>query len=270
MKSTRTLWGPLFAVGMAGTFVACASGGGGSTASPAEQPPATEAGQVADAGQAPDVFEAAPPPEASSRNSMMDDVAAPQGPFTVGGTVAGLVGTGLILQYNNEAQFVTVPPGATTFAFPSPVPSGSSYSVAVAAFPNGPSQTCVVSQGTDTGTVNAADVTSIAVVCATRSFRVGGTVEGLQGSAMVLQDNGADDLPVNSNGVFTFARPVLSGAPFAVTIQTQPSNPPQTCTISGNSGSVGGGAVTGVVVDCSTGEFTVGGMVSGLTGSGLV
>src|SRR5580704_8940342 len=36
------------------------------------------------------------------------------------------------------------------------------------------------------------------------SFNIGGTVVGLAGTGMVLEDNGGDDLPITANGTFTF------------------------------------------------------------------
>src|SRR5215468_6977547 len=48
------------------------------------------------------------------------------------------------------------------------------------------------------------------------SFSVGGTVSGLTG-AVVLQDNGGDDLTIPADGQFTFATKVASGSSYAVT-----------------------------------------------------
>jgi hypothetical protein len=99
------------------------------------------------------------------------------------------------------------------------------------------------------------------------SFTVGGTVSGLSGT-VVLQDNGGDNLSVTANGSFTFATALPSGAPYNVTVKTNPSG--QTCTVSSGSGTVGSANVTNVAVSCTTntgGSFTVGGTVSGLSGT---
>jgi subtilisin family serine protease len=63
---------------------------------------------------------------------------------------------------------------------------------------------------------------------------------------------------------------VLSGSPYAVTVLTQPTGPSQTCTASNGTGTVGSGNVTSVVVSCATNSYTIGGTITGLTGSGLV
>ena len=189
--------------------------------------------------------------------------------YAVGGTITGLLGSGLLLA-NNGGDSLLVPAGATSFVFGTSQPSGSPYAVTVVGAARGPSQTCTVVQPTDTGTVTNRDVTSVQIACTTNTYTVGGTVVGLQGTGLVLQDNGADDLTINVGGKFAFSRKVASGGQYAVTIKTQPGNPSQTCTLSGRTGVVAGGAVTSVVVNCSTGTFSVGGTVSGLVGTGLV
>src|SRR5512140_2647698 len=62
-------------------------------------------------------------------------------------------------------------------------------------------------------------------------FTVSGTVSGLSGTGMVLQDNGGDNLAISANGTFTFAQQIANGASYKVTVLTQPSGPVQTCTV---------------------------------------
>jgi len=97
---------------------------------------------------------------------------------------------------------------------------------------------------------------------------ISATVSGLSGTGLVLQDNGADNLTVSANGTVTFAKAVANNGAYAVTVMTQPSTPSQTCVIVGGSGTATANVM--VQVNCSTGTFTVGGQVTGLTGSGLV
>jgi hypothetical protein len=87
----------------------------------------------------------------------------------------------------------------------------------------------------------------------------------------VLRNNGADNLSISANGPFTFATTLTSGSSYSVTVFSQPSG--QTCTVSGGSGTVGNANVTSVAVSCVTNpppRYSIGGTVSGLTGSGLV
>jgi hypothetical protein len=99
------------------------------------------------------------------------------------------------------------------------------------------------------------------------TYSIGGTVTGLAGSGLVLQNNAGDNLTVNANGTFVFAGRIAKGATFGVTVLTQPTLPSQTCTVSGGSGTVGSSDVTSVTVNCSSSQYTVGGTVSGLNGT---
>jgi hypothetical protein len=184
--------------------------------------------------------------------------------FAVGGTITGLAGTGLVLQ-DNAGDNLTVPANATTFTFAKPIPSGEAYAVTVLAQPSGPAQTCTVSAGN--GAIGAADVSSVSISCVTKTFPVGGTISGLTGTGLVLQDNGGDNLTVPANATsFTFAKSVPSGSAFAVTVLTQPTSPPQNCVISGGTGNVGSAPITSVVINCAPDRFTVGGQIMGLRG----
>jgi len=171
--------------------------------------------------------------------------------FTIGGTVGGLSGTGLVLQLNGGGNLgVTANSG---FTFTTVLASGVTYAVNVLAQPTTPSQTCSVTNGS--GTVASANVTSISVSCTTNSFTVGGTVSALIGAGLVLRNNGGNDLPIGGNGAFTFSTPISSGAAYAVTVSTQPNGPAQTCTVTSGSGTVGAANVTSVGLSCG---FTIG------------
>lgn len=186
--------------------------------------------------------------------------------YTVGGTVSGLAGSGLVLR-NNGADDLSVAT-AGTFTFTAALANGSGYAVSVAAQPSNPSQTCTASN--NSGIIADADVTTVSVVCSTNAYHVGGTVSGLTGAGLVLQNNAGDDLAVSADGSFTFPVPVADGAGYTVTVKTQPANPSQTCTANANTGTIAGADVTNVGVVCSTNAYAVGGTVSGLLGSGLV
>jgi len=106
-----------------------------------------------------------------------------------------------------------------------------------------------------------------AVDMAVGSFTVGGNVTSLTGSGLVMQLNGADDLPVTAFGPFTFQTKVMTGANYAVTVKSQPMSPAQTCTVMNGSGKMGTANVTDVLVACNTNAFKVGGTIAGLSGS---
>ena len=60
----------------------------------------------------------------------------------------------------------------------------------------------------------------MSVACSKNAFPIGGTVTGLSGTPVVLQNNGGDDLTVNADGTFTFQTLGASGATHAVTVKT--------------------------------------------------
>jgi serine/threonine-protein kinase len=232
----------LMVVGAA--LAGCGGGGGGGGSGGGFFPPATTAA-TADAGSA-----LAEPSAAS---------------HSVGGSVSGLAGAGLVLQ-NNEGDDLALPADGS-FHFEGKLPKGAAFAVRVQSQPSNPAQTCTVNNAG--GTVADADVDSVKVVCATNGYPVGGTVTGLAGGGLVLQNNVGDDLPVAADGSFRFPQPVASGAAYEVTVKAQPTTPAQICSVSRHGGIVTDSAVADVMVVCATRSFTVSGMVSGLAGTGL-
>ena len=82
-------------------------------------------------------------------------------------------------------------------------------------------------------------------------YTVGGTVTGLQGSGLVLHNSSGRDLTVTSSGTFTFTSGLNSGASYSVSVQTQPSNPVQTCNVANATGTISKANVTNVLVTCT-------------------
>jgi 6-phosphogluconolactonase len=101
------------------------------------------------------------------------------------------------------------------------------------------------------------------------TYTLGGTVTGLTGSGLFLGAGFGNALPVSAAGTFTFDTRVVSGTPYLVFVEAQPSSPTQYCSVANASGTVAAANVTSVSVTCGNG-YTVGGTVSGLVGSGLV
>jgi uncharacterized delta-60 repeat protein len=136
----------------------------------------------------------------SAAVTILDDDAPPPAPapaFTIGGTVDGLQGSGLVLS-NLGAELAVS--GNGSFAFPGTASDGQTYEVGVRTQP--PGQVCSVDRGS--GHVNSANVTDIAVHCAATAmpsgldatFGSGGRVSTAvgeigQGEAVVIQPSGA-------------------------------------------------------------------------------
>ncbi|KTD14702.1 transmembrane protein [Legionella hackeliae] len=194
-----------------------------------------------------------------SAANTLDITKGPLVDYTVGGSVFGLSGT-LVLENNGDDALTINADG--TFSFSHPLPPGSIYLVTVQSQPA--NQTCTVTNGS--GTITNANITNVTVNCSINTRTVGGSVSGLAASqSVVLQNNGSDNLTVNSNGSFTFSTPVAQGATYNVTVLTQPST--QTCTVTNGSGTAGASNITNVQVTCATNAYTVGGTVSGLSGT---
>jgi hypothetical protein len=99
---------------------------------------------------------------------------------------------------------------------------------------------------------NAADGCDPGAVERSVSFSVGGTVSGLAGTGLVLQNHGGDDLDIIANGDFVFTTPIAEGSTYNVSVKTQPSSPGQFCTVNNGSGTLNSGDVSDVSVSCTT------------------
>jgi hypothetical protein len=184
-------------------------------------------------------------------------------PYTLGGTITGLVSTGLKLA--NGPDTLQIADNAATFTFPTGVAYSSSYSVTVTAQPVG--MTCSVTSGS--GIMPAVNVSNVAVVCSDQSYSLGGSINGLNFGGLKLTD-GTDTVTVTAGATsFSFPTLVAFTSAYAVTVANQPTG--QTCTPSNNSGHMGAAAVTNVVITCADLAYTLGGSINGLgPATGLV
>lgn len=82
-----------------------------------------------------------------------------------------------------------------------------------------------------------------------QSFSIGGNLTGLAaGQSVTLQNNGGDDLVLDSNGAFEFAAELDDGENYDVQVSADPAG--QSCAPSSNSGAVAGADVDTVLVTC--------------------
>ena len=176
--------------------------------------------------------------------------------FTLCGTINGLAGGGLTLSLNSGA--VILPVGNNgTFSFPTTLPSGTPYAVTVASQPSGPTQTCTVANGA--GTVVAANVGDVEVDCTTNSYAIGGTVSGLAGMGLTLQNNGGDDLSVDGRRHLRVPDQRAQRAGLRRDGVGAADHPLADLHGLGGSGGVAGADVTNVAITCTTNTYKVGG-----------
>lgn len=168
--------------------------------------------------------------------------------YTIGGSVKGL-GPGKSVTLRNNKDNTLVVSANGTFTFTEKQVSGSTYSVWVWDQPKG--QTCKMDS--NTGTVRRSNVTSIKVTCTNHvaaTYTVSGTLTGLNsGNTISLQNNGGNNLTRSANGAFTFSTSLVNGAPYSVSVLTQPAG--QNCTVTHGSGTINSASVTNVGVACS-------------------
>jgi hypothetical protein len=101
------------------------------------------------------------------------------------------------------------------------------------------------------------------------AYTVGGTVTGLQlPNSVALQDDGGNTTTVTADGSFTFSGTVSNGATYAVTVGAQPSG--QNCTVTNGSGTIAGGNISNVAVNCQDINYNVGATVTGLSNGSVV
>ena len=152
--------------------------------------------------------------------------------YTVGGSFSKIQGGGVVLQVNGGAPISIDSASNELFTFSTPFLPGATYDVEVV---SSPGQTCTPSE--NTGSVGTNDVNTVSISCSatgavdTLSF----SVTGLTGTGLLLTDGFDIQGPIGNSAAF--ASELADGSPYAISVQTQPSNPTQTCTVAADSAS---------------------------------
>jgi 6-phosphogluconolactonase len=121
------------------------------------------------------------------------------GGYTIGGTVTGLSGKGLVLQLNGGSNIGFSSGG--TFTFSSGIDQGGAYSVTVQTQPSG--QTCSVHNGS--GTIGTADISNVIVNCS------------LPGKFAYVANESSNSISAYAINASTGALVEIAGSPFAST-----------------------------------------------------
>jgi hypothetical protein len=152
----------------------------------------------------------------------------------------------------SDATFATFIPGTVTgfTATPPSTTPGSTFSVSATGLSGGTQTTYAYISDVpmNQGRNYAIAVNFTPANAAT--YTIGGTVTGLTGTgAVVLQDNGGDNLTLSANGSFTFATPLAAGQTYYVTVHSSPTG--LACAVTNPAGTVGAANVTNIQVNCS-------------------
>ena len=115
---------------------------------------------------------------------------------------------------------------------------------------------------------DAKTVMTTAISQAANIYSIGGSISGLTASGLVLANGVGTFSPSSGANSFTFSSRKVSGAAYAVTVQSNPTG--QVCTVSNGSGTIGIQSITNVSVACTNTPGALGGTITGLNTSGLV
>jgi hypothetical protein len=187
--------------------------------------------------------------------------------FPINVTVSGLQYPGLVLSTNGQDLAINPPATAgqdVTAVFPNHIEYGQEYEV----IPKGATvvnhvatggtlpkhQECSSTRFLPYGTAGQLAKIDIYFVCAIKSYALGGTVKGLTGTGLVLANGSttgtiavspaldANQKPTGADVTLNM-NPVPYNTTYGVTVLTQPTNPSQTCTVTGGANGTGGGTM---------------------------
>ncbi len=187
--------------------------------------------------------------------------------FPINVTVSNLQYSGLVLSTNG--QDLTVNPPATAgqdvvLTFPNQIEYGQEYEV----IPKGATvvnhaatggaqpkhQTCSQTLFPAYGTAGQLAKIDIRYLCSINTYQLTGTVKGLTGTGLVLANGSTTGTILVSPALDANQKPTGADVPltmnqvpynttYGVTVLTQPTNPAQTCTVTGGANGTGGGTM---------------------------
>jgi hypothetical protein len=167
--------------------------------------------------------------------------------------LSGVTKTGLTISNKGGAAVAVAP--ASAYVFPDLVPVDSDYDITIVSRPSN-TDSCVVNNGK--GNTGPYTPQNISIVCVVTTYALGGTVSGLSGGSLVV-NNGAHSVTIAKDATtFTMSAPttanprlgqVPEGIPYGLTILQQPAS--GSCTIANPNGIMPAGAVSNIVITCT-------------------
>jgi hypothetical protein len=186
--------------------------------------------------------------------------------YTVQGPISGLATPGLKL--TNGGETITVPAGATSFAFARQIDYGTTFTVGIAQQPE--HMACVFNNNF-TGSAGHTVSISVEIICQRRAYTLSGQFTGLFPSVEATTTTAATvrtvtllngtaggsvtvTSPTNGTGAgdFVFGNAVADGQAYGVTIHpdTTLSSTDISCTVKNGVGVMGEAAVSNLLVEC--------------------
>jgi hypothetical protein len=145
------------------------------------------------------------------------------GNLTLGVTVTGLTRTGLVLLNGDDKLEVA---SSGTYYFPKMVATDEQFNITVKDNPSGVK--CEPTSATS-GKANAYTALQAVVSCTTIPYTLGGSINGLTANGLVLANGSSLSSPAAGSTSFSFGDKVANGAPYGVTVLSQPTG--LTCSI---------------------------------------
>jgi len=169
--------------------------------------------------------------------------------YTVGGSISNLTGSGLVLRL--DAQAGCIASGNISSVTNSPAAGGSEQCLITAT-----SYCCSESSSNAHVTTNPDGTFDCTVICGAviNSVPIPGFGSSVPQAGPPLTQTVS---PAANATSYTFGTPVSDASPYTVSIDTQPSNPAQVCTLVNATGTVSGANVTNANVSCTTVTHTV-------------
>lgn len=141
--------------------------------------------------------------------------------YTIGGSISGLSASGLTIAAGS--QTLSPAANATSFVFPTAVPSGTAYSVTVSSQPSG--ETCLLENGS--GMVASANITNVQLSCNVNNMTgTAATGSPIAGSAVTLVDSTGKQVTTKTDSTGQYALSTVGlTAPFLVSVVTSAASP---------------------------------------------
>lgn len=195
----------------------------------------------------------------------------------IGGVATGLSVSGLVL--SNGYEYLAPTPDSSIYQFQQPIAEGGSYSVKIIRQPE--TLSCKLDETTASGTMGTTPISSLKITCVPAVFhKITGTYSGLHvGTTLQIYAEDTTALRLNSanitlssinglSGSFDLGTSFAENEPYHLMVKDTTTG--EVCSIQNGSGVMGTQDINNVTVICSGQGYSVGGSVSGLTGSGLV